>query len=181
MDRVLLAFEGEKTLDQMEQVFEGTGIQVAGKARSCAETLRLASRLDECVVLCGFKLLDGSGEALAEDLPPQAHMLMLVTKVQADSCESEQIVKLLAPVRRSDLINSVHMLLHLREDGARLSMPRRSEEEKQIISEAKALLMERHGMTEAEAHRYIQKRSMDAGAKMVQTAKLILGDSEFRL
>ena len=143
MDRVLLAFEGEKTLDQMEQVFEGTGIQVAGKARSCAETLRLASRLDECVVLCGFKLL--------------------------------------APVRRSDLINSVHMLLHLREDGARLSMPRRSEEEKQIIGEAKALLMERHGMTEAEAHRYIQKRSMDAGAKMVQTAKLILGDSEFRL
>ena len=178
---MLLAFEGEKTLERMAQIFEGTGIQVAGCARSCAEALRLASRMEDGVILCGFKLLDGSCEQLYGDLPRGIHMLMLATKVQADSCETEGIIKLLAPVHRSDLVSSVRMLLQLREDGSRLSIPRRSEEEKQIINQAKAILIDRHGMTEAQAHRYIQKRSMDAGAKMVQTAKLILGDSEFHL
>ena len=31
------------------------------------------------------------------------------------------------------------------------------------------------GMTEEQAHRFLQKKSMDSGAKMVQTAKLVLG------
>ena len=44
-----------------------------------------------------------------------------------------------------------------------------------LIDEAKSLLMERHGMTEEQAHRFLQKKSMDSGAKMVQTAKLVSG------
>jgi response regulator NasT len=34
--------------------------------------------------------------------------------------------------------------------------------------------MERNSMTEEEAHRYIQKRSMDNGTGMVETAQMIL-------
>ena len=34
--------------------------------------------------------------------------------------------------------------------------------------------MNRNCMTEEQAHRFIQKRSMDTGAKMVQTAMKIL-------
>ena len=52
---------------------------------------------------------------------------------------------------------------------------KRSGEEQAIIKEAKGLLMERHGMSEEQAHRFLQKKSMNSGAKMVQTAKLVLG------
>jgi response regulator NasT len=45
------------------------------------------------------------------------------------------------------------------------------------VEEAKKLLMERNGMTEEQAHRYIQKQSMDGGTRMIQTARLILGDT----
>ena len=50
----------------------------------------------------------------------------------------------------------------------------RSEEEQKTIDRAKALLMERNGLTEAEAHRYIQKSSMDNGTGVVETAYMIL-------
>lgn len=43
-----------------------------------------------------------------------------------------------------------------------------------MIAEAKALLMERNNMTEEEAHRYIQKRSMDNGTGLTETAQMIL-------
>ena len=36
--------------------------------------------------------------------------------------------------------------------------------------------MERDGLSEEEAHRYIQKKSMDSGARMVQTAIQVLED-----
>ena len=33
-------------------------------------------------------------------------------------------------------------------------------------------------MTEEQAHRYLQKKSMDSGAKLVQTAQLVLDSTE---
>ena len=49
-----------------------------------------------------------------------------------------------------------------------------SPEEKKILDKAKAILMERNGMTEPEAFRYIQKTSMDTGRTSVETAEMIL-------
>ena len=50
----------------------------------------------------------------------------------------------------------------------------RDPREKKIIDEAKKLLMERNHMTEEEAHRYVQKCSMDSGNNMVETAEMIM-------
>ena len=43
-----------------------------------------------------------------------------------------------------------------------------------FIDKAKALLMERNNMTEEEAHRYLQKCSMDSGTNMVETAQMVI-------
>ena len=50
----------------------------------------------------------------------------------------------------------------------------KSDADKQIIEKAKLVLMDRNGMTEPEAFRYIQKVSMDTGRKSVETAEMIL-------
>ena len=51
---------------------------------------------------------------------------------------------------------------------------RRSESERQIIESAKLLLMEKKDMSEPEAHRYIQKISMNSGVDVVETAQKII-------
>jgi response regulator NasT len=43
-----------------------------------------------------------------------------------------------------------------------------------VIQRAKLLLMERNNMSEEEAHRYIQKTSMDSGTNLVEMAEMIL-------
>jgi len=50
----------------------------------------------------------------------------------------------------------------------------RTDAEKEVINKAKLVLMERNNMTEEEAHRYIQKNSMDSGTNMVEMAEMIL-------
>jgi response regulator NasT len=56
----------------------------------------------------------------------------------------------------------------------RLRPKERSMEEQNLIMRAKELLMERNNMTESEAHRYIQKCSMDSGTNLVETAQMVI-------
>ena len=66
-----------------------------------------------------------------------------------------------------------------RKKRLRLKPKVRSEEEKKILWEAKHLLMERNHMSEEEAHRYIQKCSMDSGTNLIETAQMVLSIMNF--
>ena len=50
----------------------------------------------------------------------------------------------------------------------------RNAEEEADIKAAKELLMARNHMTEEEAHKYLQKCSMDSGTNIVETARMAL-------
>lgn len=177
MDGLIIGFEGEKTLKVITGILESDGISIRAAYRSGAEIKRLISQMDSGVVLCGYKLLDETAENLNEDLPKEFSMLMLATQEQLSMCEMEDIYKIAAPVKRFDLVSAVKMLLNL-DMKPQVSLTHRTEEEHKLINQAKELLMERHFMTEQEAHRFLQKRSMDTGRKMVHTAKLVLGDTD---
>ena len=110
------------------------------------------------MVICGFRLPDGSGEDLFDDLPDSASMLMIAPQSQLDLV-NEEIFRLPSPISRGDLIASVRMVLQMSRRLARLIRPRRSDEERDVITQAKYLLMERNGLTEEQAHRFLQKKS----------------------
>ena len=61
-----------------------------------------------------------------------------------------------------------------RRRKAKLKPKVRNAEEEAAIKEAKELLMGRNHMTEEEAHRYLQKCSMDSGTNLVETAWMVL-------
>ena len=44
------------------------------------------------------------------------------------------------------------------------------------MEQAKAVLMGRDGMTEEQAHRFLQKRSMDQGTRLADTARRVLDE-----
>lgn len=175
VDKVVVAFEGEKTAQKFADILE----QEAASCIVCHspdEVKRIVAKRELGVVVCGYKLRNQTAEELMEDLPSTTIMLVIASQVQLDMCGNEDIFRLPAPVSRSDLLASVKMALQMSHRLERMVRPRRNEEEKQLIDQAKGILMDRHGMTEEQAHRFIQKRSMDNGTKMVQTAQLILND-----
>lgn len=174
METVILAFEGEKTIARVRDLLEGSGTAVCLVCRSAAEVKRLVNKQHIPLVICGYKLKDETAEALSEDLPLFCSVLVLAGQTMLDMIESEDVFKLAAPVSRGDLLSSAQMLLQVGRRMDKLIRPQRSEEEKDLIQRAKTVLMDRNGMTEAQAHRFLQKQSMDSGAKLVQTAQLVL-------
>ena len=91
--------------------------------------------------------------------------------------EVENLVCLELPMKVHELLQTLEMMEgQIRRRRKRLrNIPRqRSEEDRQMIEQAKALLMDRNKFSEEEAHRYIQKRSMENGTGLVEVAQMIL-------
>lgn len=87
------------------------------------------------------------------------------------------VVALSMPVKAGDFISTIGMMISEKEQRRRQKRNTpsiRSEKEKALIDHAKALLMDRNHMSEADAHRYLQKRSMNNGTGIVETAQMIL-------
>ena len=61
-----------------------------------------------------------------------------------------------------------------RRRKARSAPKARSAEETALLKEAKEILMARNHLTEDEAHKYLQKCSMDSGTNLVETAAMVL-------
>lgn len=168
MDKVIVAFENEKSSWRIKEILESAGAAECMVCHSAAEVKRAAGKLRIAAVVCGYKLPDQSAEGLFDDLPASCAMLMVAVQSLLNLCASDEICKLPSPVSRGDLLSTVRMLL---QTGGR---PERSAGEQGLIEQAKALLMDRHGMTEAQAHRFLQKKSMDSGLKLAQAAQMVL-------
>jgi len=61
-----------------------------------------------------------------------------------------------------------------REGRKRGRATERSEQEKSLLESAKRILMERNGMSEPMAHRYLQKCSMDSGVSLPESAAMVI-------
>lgn len=174
MEKVILAFESEKTMARVREIIETAGLACCLVCHSAAEVKRVVNKQHVSMVVCGYKLKDETAETLFEDLPPACSMLIVAVQNMLNLINNDEIFQLSAPVSRNDLISSVRMLLQVGHRLEKFVRPQRSAEERAVIEEAKAILMDRNGMTEEQAHRFLQKKSMDSGAKLIQTAQMVI-------
>lgn len=153
------------------------GYSVAAVCTSGAQVLNYADSLNFGIVVCGYKFADMMYSDLHECLPPNFEMLLLASQHVLSVCNNSDIVCLSMPIKGNDLVNTVDMMVQSmtrKRKKQKLKPRERNDEEKELIKQAKNLLMERNNMNEEEAHRYIQKCSMDSATNMVETAQMVL-------
>ena len=179
METVIVAFENNKNALRVKEILEEDGAADCLVCRTADQVRRASRQFRVPVVVCGYKLGDQTAQLIFDDLPACA-MLVLARQDVLELMDNDEIFRLPAPASRVDLLASVRMLLQV---GLRLEQrtrPQRSQEELALISQAKAVLMDRSGMSEEQAHRYLQKKSMNSGARLTQTAQLVLDGTQQR-
>ena len=181
MGSIILAMPRAEDANKMAEVIKRSGlmmeIEICSKG---SEILRITNDRDCGVVICMQRVTDMNYTELFEYLPPEFGMIVLTRDVSMETY-SNRCVKLLVPFRASDIIATVEMLLPGYGSVRRRKnkgVKQRSPEERQIIDNAKAILIERNGMTEPEAFRYLQKNSMDYSRSLVESAQMILAMNE---
>ncbi len=172
MERVVLAFSKNETADKIRIMLDGSGYEVVMICHSKAELLRSIADMDNVLIIMGYKLPDGVADDVCDDLRDGQKLMSLVRADRQGEIYNQDIFVVTLPINRQVLINSIETFIGIIERHKHRI--KRSPEEKRIIENAKAYLMEHHMMTEEQAHRFIQKRSMDTGAKFIDTARSIL-------
>ena len=107
-----------------------------------------------------------------------AQVLQCIEELEDGEVNMKDIVCVAVPIKSHELLATLGMMVEAAERKKyrrrKRAVKTRSEQDQLIIRRAKALLMERNHMTEEEAHRYIQKCSMDSGTNMAESAQMVL-------
>lgn len=165
----------------IKNILVRSGFQVTGVCTTGAQAISQADGLHDGIVICSYKLVDMMYDHLHECLPYGFEMLLMASQQVINDCYGNDIVCLSMPLKVHDLVNTVNMMSDniLRKRRKQRQQPKiRSAEEETIIRHAKELLMTRNHMNEEEAHRYLQKCSMDSGTNLVETAQMVLSMME---
>lgn len=177
MTNIIVALPKVEEAKVIKNILVRSGFSVTGICTTGAQAISQADGLNDGIVVCSYKLADMVYSELHECLPHGFEMLLMASARLIDECYGNDIVCLSMPLKTDDLINTVNMLvegIERRRRKAKLKPKVRSAEEESAIKDAKEILMARNHMTEEEAHRYLQKCSMDSGTNMVETSLMVL-------
>ncbi len=177
MNGIIVVFPNKENAVNIRNLLTRGGIDVRGVCTTGAQALHYTEMLDEGIVICGYKLPDMMYTELREYLPSEFEMLLIASPDKWSSGEIEGVVGLNMPIKVYDLMNTVEMMqesMERRRRKRKREKKSRDPRQEQLIRNAKELLMARNNMSEGEAHRYLQKCSMDSGTNMVETAEMVL-------
>jgi response regulator NasT len=174
---IIVVFAKLDDAKSIKNILVKNGMSVAAVCTSGAQALGYVDEFHDGIVISGYKLTDMICVELNNNLPKGFEMIVMASQRALNEVSGTGIIGLSMPLKVHELVNTVAMMSQsiVRRKKKLKEKPKvRNEQEASIIQHAKGLLMERNHMTEEEAHRYIQKHSMDNGTNMVETAQMVL-------
>lgn len=184
--RVVIAEDEALIRLDLKEMLEEEGYAVVAEAGDGESAVKLAMEQRPDLVILDVKMPILDGISAAEQIVSQriAPCLILTAFSQRDLVERARdagaMAYLVKPFTKSDLVPAIEMAVSRHQEIAALerevgTLSERLETRK-LVERAKGLLMERHGWSEPQAFRWIQKASMDRRLSMRQVAQIVVAD-----
>ncbi|MCH5191351.1 MAG: ANTAR domain-containing protein [Oscillospiraceae bacterium] len=176
MRKIVIASGNRQAAQRVKNMLAVHGIQMERLFSSGAEVLSYAVIRPEAVIICG-RLPDMTAVTLAEMVPAGFDIISLTPSGQSQMIFRSNLISLNMPLNTRELVSTVKTLAVTQNQSYQRKNHRPDDEEK-LITHAKQRIMERHHISESQAHKILQKRSMDSGVSMLQVASLVLEEYE---
>jgi len=184
MRQLIVAFSEQEVAHKIKALLISQGLPIRGVCSTGAQVLQMAAQCEGGgVVVCPFRFSDMNASEVMSLLGEDFDMLVLVTPRQQGLISGQGIYTLSQPISVASISGAVRQILETRQmrasnddraEPAGGINSNRSPEEQKVIEQAKYLLMNRRKMTEVEAHRYLQKKSMESGIRLIELARRII-------
>ncbi len=160
----------------LREILEEEGFDVVGETGRGDEALNLIRQLQPDLAILDIKMPGLDGLSVARQVAPEKRTAVLVLTAFSQRSAIEEardagaMAYLIKPFQRSELVPAVHVALaRFREDQAvEESGPDDSAEARLLADKAKALLMDSHGLNEADAIRFLHDSSQHPSAERAQ-------------
>lgn len=177
MTKIVVAFSKPQDAKNIKSILMRSGFEVVAVCTSGSQTLNCLEGLNGGILVSGYRFEDMLYRDILDCMPGGFEMLLVASPSRLSGSMPQGIVCLSMPLKVQVLVDTLEGMCQsqtFRKKKLRRQPVQRSEEEAKLILRAKELLMERNAMTEIEAHRYLQKCSMDSGTNMVETAQMVI-------
>jgi response regulator NasT len=181
---VLIVVRKPELSEQIRAILVSRGYAVSDACSSGMQALRSADSHPVDVAIVGFSLVDMSGLEFASDLLEKKECsVMLLTPPEQMAYVKDQageldIVALPRPATAQAMLSTLELMQHYRSRLRRASdeaTKLKADLDRRALAEkAKVALMNKKGMSEADAWRYLQKRAMDTGRTLKDVSEQVL-------
>jgi AmiR/NasT family two-component response regulator len=182
--RVLLAEDEALIRLDLKELLEEEGYEVVGEAGDGEAAVRLARDLRPDLIVLDIKMPGLDGLSAAERIAEEhiAPVLILTAFSQKDlvdrAAQARAMGYLVKPFQRGDVVPAIELAVARYGEMATLEEEVTDLEERletrKLVDRAKGILMDLHGMREADAFRFLQKAAMDGRLRMSEVARRVL-------
>ena len=168
----------------LKEMLEEEGFDVVGEAADGDAAVRLAQEQRPHLVILDIKMPGLDGLQAAERITEQdlAAVLILTAFSQRElvhrAAEAGAMGYVVKPFQKSDLMPAIEIALARYSQLSALKKETASVSEqlavRKLVDRAKGVLMDRDGMSEADAFRWLQKRAMDQRRPLREVAEDVL-------
>ena len=184
MTRVVIAEDEAIIRLDLKETLQEEGYEVVGETGRGDRAVELVRELRPDVAIFDVKMpgLDGISAAAAVTAERLCAVLILTAFSQRDVIEQARdagaLAYLVKPFQRSELVPAVELAIGRFRELAALAQDVRTLEEqletRKTVDRAKGILMDRHGLPEAQAFSFIQKTAMSDRMTMRSVANRII-------
>jgi AmiR/NasT family two-component response regulator len=183
--RVLIADDEAIIRLGLRTMLEEVGHQVVGMAADGPSAVRLAAEQEPDLAILDIKMPNMDGLEVAEAITAKRRIPILMLTAYSDRELVERATKLavlaylIKPVKEANLGLAIELAMVRFEEWQALEREAADLKEalatREVVDQAKKILMQRDGLTEHEAFLSIQRRSRNSRRTMREVAETILG------
>jgi AmiR/NasT family two-component response regulator len=182
--RVLLAEDEAIIRLDLKEMLEEEGYEVVAEAGDGQSAVRLADELRPDVVVMDIKMPGLDGLSAAERISGTriAPVLVLTAFGQRElvdrAAQAGAMGYLVKPFQKGDVVPAIELAVARYREA--VALEREVEdlterlETRILVDRARGVLMDRYGMAEADAFRFLQKTAMDRRLKMGEVARRVV-------
>ena len=170
MARIIIASAAHSNREQLSRLLASSGYAVFRLCASASELRRALNECEDAVVILAGAMPDLKPDELQWDWGGRVHILLIGKPELLEACESKEVFRLALPSTGQAVTGAVEMLTQLHQ----MRLPKRSADDKNVVEQAKRLMMEKQKLSEEEAHKLLQQYAMNHSMKMADYAAQIL-------
>jgi len=182
--RVCLALSQIEEMKKLKLFLSQQCFSVVDESTNGSAALRNIKTLQPDLVIADSDLASINGIKLAEILDEEDIAPVIVITgpsnegLWVDLSQPQKIFLLQRPITKAGLLQTIQIALisYHRQKNLKEEIKKLKEqlEDRKIIEKAKGMIMDKYGITEKEAYRLLQRRSMDTGTPLRELAKAII-------
>jgi two-component system, response regulator PdtaR len=187
--RVVLAEDEALIRLDLKEMLEEEGYEVVAETGDGETAVRLARDLRPDLVVMDIKMPGVDGLVAAERINEErlAPVLILTAFSQRDlvegAAQAGAMGYLVKPFQKSDVVPAIELAVARHQERVALEEEVTGLEERletrKLVDRAKGILMDRYGMKEADAFRFLQKAAMDGRLRLREVAgRVVEGELE---